>query len=199
MCLGLLAACKPTEKNYKAAYDVAVQKRQQESSDASLRSEGHRLITDMAPRTINAAGRDWNYIVMAMAPDNSTASDAKIPAAPSKAGTDKKPELSKKPQPATATAPTSVESSPEAGKWIVAVSRFRMPTNARSQVADLRSEGFEKAGVMKDASGQYYAVAGCFATLEQAGACAQKLTETFADAAFVGLDAAPLIIENIRR
>ena len=71
-----------------------------------------------------------------------------------------------------------------------------MPTNARSQVADLIPQGFKGALVMKDASDRYYAVAGRFATLEEAGRCALHLTAKLAATAFVGFDGEPLLIEN---
>lgn len=47
----LLWSCKPTEKNYKAAYDVAVKKREMNADGE--RAEGHRVISVDGPRTVN--------------------------------------------------------------------------------------------------------------------------------------------------
>lgn len=193
ICVVLLAAlaaplftgCKPTEKNYKAAYDVALKKRQQESGDASERSEGHRLITDDGPRTIAAAGREWHYSVINLSQADGAAAGGKS------VGT--RPD---KPASPDAAVKTQLTESSDENKWVVAVSRYRMPTNARSQVADLLSQGFSGALVMKDASDRYYSVAGRFATLEEAGRCALRLTAKLAATAFVGFDGEPLLIEN---
>lgn len=186
LAASLFAGCKPTEKNYKAAYDVALKKRQQESGDATDRSEGHRLITDDGARTIGAAGREWHYSVINLSPtDGASTVKGKSP------GT-----RTDKPAAPDAVAETRLTKSDDENKWVVAVSRYRMPTNARSQVADLLSQGFSGALVMKDASDRYYAVAGRFATLEEAGRCALRLTAKLAATAFVGFDGEPLLIEN---
>lgn len=52
----LLAGCKPTEKNYKAAYDAAVAKREKANSDGVLPADG--LLQDDGPRKQKIAGED---------------------------------------------------------------------------------------------------------------------------------------------
>lgn len=198
ICLVLLAAlaaplftgCKPTEKNYKAAYDIALKKRQQESGDASDRSEGHRLISDDGPRTIEVAGREWHYSVINLSPaDGQTVSGA---------GKSKTSHPDKPASPDT-KAETRLANASDENKWVVAVSRYRMPTNARSQVSDLIDQGFSSALVMRDASDRYYSVAGRFASLEDAAQCAVRLAAKLSQTAFVGFDGEPLLIENPHR
>lgn len=44
----LAGACKPTEKNYRAAYDAAKAKREYKDPDEELLTGGHRLLSDDA-------------------------------------------------------------------------------------------------------------------------------------------------------
>lgn len=42
----MAGSCKPTEKNYKAAYDAAIAKRQYKDPDEELLTGGHKLLND---------------------------------------------------------------------------------------------------------------------------------------------------------
>ena len=44
--LGMLNACKPTEKGYKQAYDAAKSKREQVDPDEDLLTGGHKLLSE---------------------------------------------------------------------------------------------------------------------------------------------------------
>lgn len=44
-----LASCKPTEKNYKTAYDIAVEKRNRQQSDLEIMSGGAKIIRPDEP------------------------------------------------------------------------------------------------------------------------------------------------------
>lgn len=46
--LTMLAACKPTEKGYRQAYEAAKSKREQADPDNDVLTGGHRLLTDGA-------------------------------------------------------------------------------------------------------------------------------------------------------
>lgn len=63
--LGLLVAsggCKPTEKNYQAAYDAAIRKRQSDSLAMVPDVGGHKVIAFDAPRIIAVGGSDIRII-----------------------------------------------------------------------------------------------------------------------------------------
>ena len=155
----VLCGCKPTEKNYRAAYDAALKKR--EMSVVDPRAEGHRVISIDGPRTVNVGDRSYALIT-----DFLKSADGGKPLA-----------------------------NPEA-RYRVAVGRYRMPTNARAQVDDLRSSGFKDAGLMLDGKDRYYVIAAGFDSLDEAAACVKKLKEKFPATTFVGLDGDPLIVER---
>ena len=78
------------------------------------------------------------------------------------------------------------------GSYNVAVGKYKMITNCRSQANDLKAEGYD-AFPAKDTDGMYYTVAGSFATLSEA----EKFTQEYQknkDRAYVGLPSAPVII-----
>ncbi len=54
----VLAGCKPTEKNYRAAYDAAISKRQ--SAEDSLAADG--LVSTDGPRSRNIDGKDYYFL-----------------------------------------------------------------------------------------------------------------------------------------
>ena len=56
----VLCGCKPTEKNYRAAYDAALKKREMSVGDP--RAEGHRVISIDGPRTVNVGDRSYALI-----------------------------------------------------------------------------------------------------------------------------------------
>lgn len=53
----LMGACKPTEKNYRAAYDAAKAKREYKDPDEELLTGGHRLLSDDATNWV-VLGKD---------------------------------------------------------------------------------------------------------------------------------------------
>lgn len=53
-----LSGCKPTEKNYRAAYDAAINKRQ--SVADSLEADG--LVSADGPRSRNVDGKDYYFL-----------------------------------------------------------------------------------------------------------------------------------------
>lgn len=59
--LFILTGCKPTEKNYKAAYDAALSKRQAESEDPDLNlpAEGYTRLGEPEKKEIN--GKTYFY------------------------------------------------------------------------------------------------------------------------------------------
>lgn len=52
MLLMLFAACKPTEKGYRAAYDAAKSKREQADPDQDILTGGHKLLNEDATRWV---------------------------------------------------------------------------------------------------------------------------------------------------
>lgn len=64
----ILPGCKPTEKNYKAAYDAALSIRQAEAEDPDLNIpvEGYKKIGDPEKKEIN--GKSYNYVFQHLRP-----------------------------------------------------------------------------------------------------------------------------------
>ncbi len=50
-----LAGCKPTENNYRAAYDAALGKRQSAEADKDLRGDGHQVISLDGPQRVKSS------------------------------------------------------------------------------------------------------------------------------------------------
>lgn len=55
----LLPACKPTENNYKAAYEAAKNKREKDASDPDIYIPGGKLIDDNAPQKQTIEGLEY--------------------------------------------------------------------------------------------------------------------------------------------
>ncbi|MDE7160253.1 MAG: SPOR domain-containing protein [Muribaculaceae bacterium] len=68
----ILTGCKPTENNYKAAYDAALAKRQSVDADAALLSGGHDVVRPDAPKTRKAGDRQVAYRRERIKPDEGT-------------------------------------------------------------------------------------------------------------------------------
>lgn len=66
LCLGamMLGGCKTTERNYKQAYDIAIQKRQKEATDTDLQTEG--FVRDGAPKKVAADDGEIYVLVLRM-------------------------------------------------------------------------------------------------------------------------------------
>lgn len=86
------------------------------------------------------------------------------------------------------------------GRYNVAVSRYKLPTNARAQARDMRNAGkssdTEKSFVAWGADGSFYVIAATFPEMGQAAAYAKKYAESHPKESIVGLDDGIIIIEN---
>ena len=79
-------------------------------------------------------------------------------------------------------------------KYNVAVSCYKMPTNCRAQVVNLREEGKEAYGV-RSGDEKFYVIEAGFESLDEAVAYAIKLKEE-KDRNFIGLPGAPVILRK---
>lgn len=63
-----MTGCKPTEKNYKSAYDAALAKRSAEAADPDLNlpSGGYRRVGDPEMKSVN--GKDYPYLFVRLKP-----------------------------------------------------------------------------------------------------------------------------------
>ena len=64
----VLPGCKPTEKNYKSAYDAALAKRQAENNDPDLNlpADGYKRIGEPDRKTVN--GKSYDYLFVRLKP-----------------------------------------------------------------------------------------------------------------------------------
>ncbi len=64
----VLTGCKPTEKNYKAAYDVALAKRQAEQNDPdmNLPVDGYQRLD--APKAMKVGDKEYDYQFVRLKP-----------------------------------------------------------------------------------------------------------------------------------
>lgn len=183
--LAMLTACKPTENNYKAAYEAALNKRK--DADENVRGEGHKLIDNGGARVATVRGKSYPIVTDFLKPaDNPSENKTK----------ESKDNLSASLTPSSASGSATVE---EPDNYRVVVARYKMPTNAFAQASNLRDAGFHEAHVMTDREERYNVVAGQYASLDEAAACAERLMSKLPNTSFVGLDGMPLIIENPRR
>lgn len=156
----ILAGCKPTEKNYREAYDRAQAARQAErASDAELGIP--ELIGMDAPKK-QKFGQDSAYVK-----HESLTVFGQFPAA-------------------------GVQT------YNVAVGKYKMTTNAEGNADALRSQGYE-AFVLAGPKGEYYTVAGSFATADEAMALLQSFKKKHKGQPYVGLPNEPIIIVPLRR
>ena len=147
-----LVGCKPTEKNYRAAYDAALNKRAQAAE--SVAADG--LISDDAPRRIVIGGKDYSVI------DENVKADS---------------------------------DDDTLGKVLVAVARFKMPTNARAGAEALREKGY--GAVAARAMGEkWYIIAGSFPDVGEAASFIAGFRKDNPGFMFIGLDGEPLIIRR---
>lgn len=82
------------------------------------------------------------------------------------------------------------------GRYNVAIGKYKMITNCKSQAEDLTAKGYE-AFPAKDTEGAYYTIAGSFQDLKEA----VKFYDEFQkgkDRVYVGLPEAPVIINSPR-
>jgi len=162
-----LTGCKPTERNYKAAYDAALAKREKTETDIEIPESG--LISLDGPRTRQVGNEKVYYDVI---PLRLTASaDAK-------------------------REDSNGVDDPCPMRYNVVVGKYRMATNARSQAAMLWQMGYKgafPAHVNKDAQ---YSVAASFDTIEAAAEFIKEFVAAHPDMKYVGLPDAPVVVEN---
>lgn len=151
----LLTGCKPTENNYKAAYEAARSKREAVDVDAGVLSGGHKIISTDGPKTHTVDGREVRYRVMVIKPEG----DVDITRMP----------------------------------YRVAVAQWSMPTNARSQAADLRQEGMNSF-IAKDSKDRWWTIVGAYDTFDEAARAAIAFADTHPGFSYIGLDGEPLVI-----
>lgn len=75
----------------------------------------------------------------------------------------------------------------------VAVGQWSMPTNARSQAADLKQEGMNSF-IAKDSKDRWWTIIGAYDTFDEAARAAIGFADTHPDFSYIGLDGAPLVI-----
>lgn len=172
IAVGVLAltACKPTEKNYRSAYDIAVNKRQAEQQ--ALDAEG--LVSEDAPKPRYIDGDTLYFAneIIRMDEDFAPYKDAKSK---------------------VAAEGTPVENPLKALN--VAVGMFKMNTNARSGASDLRDKGFS-AFPVRAQGGKWYIIAGSFDTLDSARVFIKDFTRRNPSFPYIGLNGRPVIIRN---
>lgn len=151
----MFVGCKPTENNYKAAYDAAKAKREAAAAEQMRPATG--LLSDDGPQ-LRVVDGDTLYVVS---------------------------ERLRMLDGATVTP-----------RWIVAVGLFKMDTNAKATVEDLRSEGFADAFVAKAKGGKYYAVSSTAASLDSARIEQKNFRLAHPHYPYVGLPGAPVLISN---
>lgn len=145
--------CKPTENNYKAAYDAALAKRQQAAEEQMRPATG--LLNDEGPQ-LRIVNGDTVYVMRERLrlPDGAAVS----------------------------------------GKWGVAVSLFKMDTNARAAAAAIKERGFDEAMYVRASGDRYYTLSAVTATLDSAIVASRRFSEAFPDYPYIGLPGAPVII-----
>lgn len=150
----MLVGCKPTEKNYRTAYEAALQKREQAAREQMRPATG--LLSDDGPQ-LRMLGNDSVYV--------------------------QKERM------------FTLDGKRLRGGWAVAVGLFKIDTNAKASARDLQTAGISRAFPAKVSGGRYYAVADTVATLDEAGRVAEDFRDKFPDYPYVGLPAAPVLIQ----
>lgn len=147
--LGALAftGCKPTEKNYRAAYEAAIGKREAEKD--AIKSEG--LISEDGPRAVYMDGDTLWFATETLRHD-------------------------------TRLKPINV-----------AVSRFKMSTNAESGAKALQQQGFDSYAV-KAYGDKWFIIGGSFDSLDSAREFMTTFKKKNPTYPYIGLDGHPVII-----
>lgn len=163
VCIALLAAtalggvtsCKPTEKNYQAAYDAAKAKR--EAAEADMMLPGSGLISEDGPR-LRIVNGDSLYV----AHDRIRIKYLQ-------------------------------ENNIELQPYSVAVSVYKMSTNARATASRLKEAGYNSV-VVETTNDRWYAVAGTFPTIGEAGEFIKAFKERNPKYSYIGLPSTPVIL-----
>lgn len=155
LLLLLLSGCKPTEDNYRKAYETAQQARQREQeADAALGIPQLQSV-DGPPRSV--VGTDSVYVRHEALALNGA-------------------------EPQSGLLPVNV-----------AVGKYKMTANARGDADNLRADGFD-AFVLANADGEFYAVAGCAASLPEGVALLKKVRKKYPQRPYVGLPGEPVLM-----
>ena len=155
-----MVACKPSERGYKAAYEVAVKKH--ESARDALGADSEKIIMLGGPRA-EKAGDEEIYI------------DRSIIVSPAGEERDDR----------------------SAGPLAIALSRFRMQSNAAAQLKDLAGTCSE-AFFAKDGNDNYYVILSRCKDKEEAAVKIAELREKYPEFRFVGLNDSPLVVMSGR-
>lgn len=181
-----MCACKPTEKNYKAAYDAALEKRMEVAAEAAA-PDGTLLIDDDGYTRVPAGGR--NVLVRTL-PLRRVA-DEKLPSLPlsaEQAGSEMTQDPGSAAQSAEAT-----QTEMRVPVSNLAVASYRMRANALGHAARLRDEGWP-AFVLVDADDNFYTIAGGYLSLPDAADAASRYAAGHKDTPYVGLPDEPVIL-----
>lgn len=144
-------ACKPTEKNYKAAYDAARHKKEAVDVDADILNSG-RLEDE--PVKVDSV-RAYRVETISVTPTDF-------------------PEL-----------------------YIFIVGKYKMATNAKAHVENLRKEGYDGIALLS-ADEDWYVGAGRFADEEAARRFGEEYEKKKNDSSYIGLTA-PFILHRTTR
>lgn len=162
--LGILCAatgCKPSEKNYKAAYDATLRKREAAKKMEQEIAPGVELVYENAPARQTVEGMEVYVKTLHL---------------------------------------RCLEKGEQLPKpFMVAVGMYNLPTNARSQVADLKAEGYSGAVAMIDMQSRYFAMAASFDSLAEAARFVKTFQEKHPSMPYVGLEGSPVIYEMAGR
>lgn len=149
----ILIGCKPTETNYQAAYDAALQKREQRAKEEMRPATG--LLSDDGPQ-MRVYDGDTIYVIQERLRE--------------------------------------LDGSRMPGHWAVGVGMFKMDTNAKATVSDLKQKGFADARVAKMTGGRFYAVSDTATNLESVIVKAKIFKSAFPGYPYVGLPDSPVLI-----
>lgn len=151
-----LWGCKPTERNYQAAFDKAY--------EASLRKAESET-----------TGTDGRVLESIDGPRNETVDSLLIAVGPS------------------LVKPLDEGFDSVKGKVGLAVSQYRMPTNARRNVEDLKDK-YHDAFVATDGKESYYVVVECVNSLQEIGEPIRRFVSNFPNFHYMGLDGKPMAV-----
>lgn len=149
--------CKPTEKNYKDAYETALKKRDNSGLDYGLGNEMKVEAID-APKKIIYNNKEYYVKVEYVAPFE-----------------------------------TDLASRP---KYMIVVAKYKMPTNARNQVEQLKKSGFGNSMLVKDRDENYLVVADYAQTMDDIAQKADDFKKKYPNINFIGLYGDILILEK---
>ncbi len=167
----LLSGCKPTENNYRQAYDAALAKREKtEEKDIFIPEGGLQSLDGPQKRTFGDITVLYEVKSLRWT------------------------------QPADVKEGGNVEiDAPRPHKYNVAVGLYKMPTNAASQVEQLIANGYDRAFPAHVQKDQNYAIAASFENIEDAAKFVDSFIKKNKGMNYVGLPGAPVVIEtNIR-